>query len=79
MAVQTSEHGLDAVIVGGGFAGVTTARELTMRGRTAVLVEARDRLGGRTYTEPRRASLQPCCRSLRSSGGHTRRGTSWSE
>ena len=50
MAVQTSEHGLDAVIVGGGFAGVTTARELTMRGRTAVLVEARDRLGGRTWT-----------------------------
>jgi monoamine oxidase len=38
------------VIVGGGFAGVTTARELTMRGRSAVLVEARDRLGGRTYT-----------------------------
>jgi monoamine oxidase len=38
------------VIVGGGFAGVTAARELTMRGRSAVLVEARDRLGGRTYT-----------------------------
>jgi phytoene dehydrogenase-like protein len=29
---------------------VTAARELTMRGRSAVLVEARDRLGGRTYT-----------------------------
>ena len=29
---------------------MTTARELTMRGRSAVLVEARDRLGGRTYT-----------------------------
>ena len=40
----------DVVIVGGGFAGVTAARELTMRGRSAVLVEARDRLGGRTYT-----------------------------
>ena len=42
----------DVVIIGGGFAGVTAARELTMRGRTAVLVEARDRLGGRTYTAP---------------------------
>jgi monoamine oxidase len=40
----------DTVIVGGGFAGVTAARELTMRGRSAVLVEARDRLGGRTHT-----------------------------
>jgi pseudooxynicotine dehydrogenase len=40
----------DVVIVGGGFAGVTAARELTMRGRSAVLVEARDRLGGRTHT-----------------------------
>ena len=46
----TPGSGSDAVIVGGGFAGVTAARELTMRGRTAVLVEARDRLGGRTYT-----------------------------
>ena len=42
----------DVVIIGGGFAGVTAARELTMRGRTAVLVEARDRLGGRTHTAP---------------------------
>ena len=40
----------DVVIVGGGFAGVTAARELSMRGRRAVLVEARDRLGGRTHT-----------------------------
>jgi pseudooxynicotine dehydrogenase len=39
-----------SVIVGGGFAGVTAARDLTMRGRRAVLLEARDRLGGRTYT-----------------------------
>jgi pseudooxynicotine oxidase len=39
------------VIVGGGFAGVTAARELTMRGHSAVLVEARDRLGGRTRAD----------------------------
>nr|WSW48677.1 FAD-dependent oxidoreductase [Streptomyces sp. NBC_01001] len=41
----------DVVIVGGGFAGVTAARELSMRGRRVVLLEARDRLGGRTYTK----------------------------
>ena len=46
----TTESRPDVVIVGAGFAGVTAARELTMRGRSAVLVEARDRLGGRTYT-----------------------------
>ena len=45
----TTESRPDVVIVGDGFAEVTTARELTMRGRSAVLVEARDRLGGRTY------------------------------
>jgi hypothetical protein len=48
--VGIAESTPDVVIVGGGFAGVTAARELTMRGRSALLVEARDRLGGRTYT-----------------------------
>ena len=48
--MATTGSNPDAVIVGGGFAGVTAARELTARGRSAVLVEARDRLGGRTYT-----------------------------
>lgn len=42
----------DVVVIGGGFAGVTAARELTRRGHRVVLLEARDRLGGRTfYTE----------------------------
>ena len=49
-AAATSASIADVAIVGGGFAGVTAARELTLRGRTAVLVEARDRLGGRTHT-----------------------------
>jgi nicotine oxidoreductase len=40
----------DAVVVGGGFAGVTAARELGSRGLHTVLLEARDRLGGRTWT-----------------------------
>src|SRR3712207_2284873 len=42
----------DVVVIGGGFAGVTAARELTRRGHSVLLLEARDRLGGRTfYTE----------------------------
>ena len=39
----------DVVVVGGGFAGVTAAREAALRGRSVVLLEARERLGGRTW------------------------------
>jgi pseudooxynicotine dehydrogenase len=54
--MELRESSPDVVIVGGRFAGVTAASELTMRGRSAVLVEARDRLGGRTpHVGPRRA------------------------
>jgi monoamine oxidase len=41
---------LDAVIVGGGYAGLVAARRLTEEGRSTVVLEARDRVGGRTYT-----------------------------
>jgi monoamine oxidase len=40
---------LDAIVIGGGFAGVTAARELTLAGLDCTLIEARDRLGGRTW------------------------------
>ena len=40
----------DVIVVGGGFAGVTAAREVALRGRSVLLVEARDRLGGRTWS-----------------------------
>lgn len=39
---------VDVVVVGGGFAGVTAARELALAGHEVVLLEAKDRLGGRT-------------------------------
>jgi monoamine oxidase len=42
----------DLIVVGGGFAGVTAAREASLRGRSVLLLEARDRLGGRTWTAP---------------------------
>ena len=40
----------DVVVVGGGFAGVTAARELGLDGKRVLLIEARPRLGGRTFT-----------------------------
>ncbi len=40
----------DVIVIGGGFAGVTAAREAALQQRDVVLFEARDRLGGRTWT-----------------------------
>lgn len=39
----------DVAVVGGGFAGAVAARELSQGRKSVVLVEARDRLGGRTW------------------------------
>ncbi|HST65102.1 MAG TPA: FAD-dependent oxidoreductase [Mycobacteriales bacterium] len=40
----------DVVVVGAGFAGIMAARELKRAGKTVALLEARDRLGGRSYS-----------------------------
>jgi monoamine oxidase len=42
----------DVIVIGGGFAGVTAAREAALHGRSVLLLEARDRLGGRTWSAP---------------------------
>lgn len=39
----------DVIVVGAGFAGVTAARELSRAGKSVAIVEARDRIGGRTW------------------------------
>ncbi|ARQ71070.1 flavin monoamine oxidase family protein [Streptomyces marincola] len=41
----------DAIVIGAGFAGVTAARELRARGLRPVILEARHRIGGRTWTD----------------------------
>jgi monoamine oxidase len=40
----------DVVIVGAGYAGLTAARELVKLGYDVVVLEGRDRVGGRSYT-----------------------------
>ncbi|BBX48594.1 flavin monoamine oxidase family protein [Mycobacterium cookii] len=40
----------DVVVVGAGFAGLAAARELTRLGHDVLVLEGRDRVGGRSYT-----------------------------
>ncbi|MER5392774.1 NAD(P)/FAD-dependent oxidoreductase [Saccharopolyspora sp. NPDC002686] len=43
----------DVVVIGAGFAGLVAARELSLRGHSVAVLEARDRIGGRTWTDER--------------------------
>jgi monoamine oxidase len=65
----------DVIVVGGGFAGVAAAREIGRGGGRALLLEARDRLGGRTWTAPWRG------RDIEYGGGwvHWHQPHTWSE
>lgn len=42
---------VDYCVIGAGFAGLTAALRLKQAGRSVALVEARDRVGGRTFTQ----------------------------
>ena len=45
------EHETDVCIVGAGYAGLTAARRLTGVGKSVIVLEARDRVGGRVWTQ----------------------------
>lgn len=51
--ISTRGDGLTVVVVGAGVAGLTAARDLQAAGATVIVLEARDRIGGRTVTEVR--------------------------
>lgn len=56
---------VDYCVVGAGFAGLTAALRLRQAGHSTALLEARDRIGGRTFTE------------MRDDGGWIDRGGAW--
>ncbi|KEF60790.1 uncharacterized protein A1O9_02352 [Exophiala aquamarina CBS 119918] len=40
----------DAIVIGAGYSGLIATRDLVVRGHKVLLLEARDRIGGRTWT-----------------------------
>ena len=47
----------DVCVVGAGYAGLTAARRLTQAGKTVAVLEARDRVGGRIWTQERESGV----------------------
>ena len=45
------EEVFDVAVIGGGMAGIIATRDLSVKGHKVIMLEARDRLGGRTYMD----------------------------
>jgi monoamine oxidase len=43
---------VDVVIIGAGLAGLTAAQDVISKGYTCIVLEARDRVGGKTWSQP---------------------------
>ena len=39
----------DVIVIGAGFTGLSAARDLSTAGKSVLIIEARDRIGGRTW------------------------------
>ena len=50
---------VDVVVIGAGFAGLVAARDLGQRNQAVLVLEARDRIGGRAYSRPFSGTVTP--------------------
>lgn len=50
--LEVPRTSVDVVIIGAGLAGLTAAYEATSKGYSCIVLEARDRVGGKTWSQP---------------------------